>query len=176
MRRFARAPLRGTFPEDGDAMSFLDKMRQKAEELDLDTKARELADAAAKAAQQAREKAGEIAHEQRDKVEEVLDKAGRAIDDKTEGKYHDKVVKAKDTVVKGVDQLAQQRPIAPGEGAVDEPGPYFDPDAGAAPSEPVDEQVMTVEPAVGDEAVSGEDALPSEGPIAGRAGEGRSAP
>jgi ElaB/YqjD/DUF883 family membrane-anchored ribosome-binding protein len=161
-------------------MSFLDKIRQKAEELDLDTKARELADAAAKAAQQAKEKAGEIAHEQRGKVEEVLDKAGQAIDDKTEGKYHDKVVKAKDTVVKGVDKLAEQRVVDPGEDAVDEPGPYFDPDAGAAPSEIVDEQVMTVEPAVGDEAVSGEDALPAEppteGPIAGPAGEERAAP
>jgi hypothetical protein len=157
-------------------MSFLDRIRRKAEELDLDTKARELADAAAKAAQQAKEKAGEVAHEQRDKVEQVLDKAGQAIDDKTEGKYHDKVAKAKDTVVKGVDKLAEQRVVETAEGAVDEPGPYFDPDAGAAPSEAVDEQVMNVEPAVGDEAVSGEDALPSDGPIAGPADEGRTTP
>lgn len=154
-------------------MSFLDKIRRKADELELDKKAKELADAAAKAAQQAKEKAGEIAHEQRDKVEEVLDKAGQAIDERTEGKYHDKVTKAKESVVKGVDKLAEQRVPPPGESAVDEPGPYFDPDAGVAPTAgeaAVDDQVMTVEPAVGDEAVTGEDAMSAtEGPVAGPA-------
>ncbi|HET7398193.1 MAG TPA: Rv0909 family putative TA system antitoxin [Intrasporangium sp.] len=91
-------------------MSFFDKLKHKAEELDLPHKAEELADAAAKAAHQAREKAGELAHQNRDKVGEVLEKATKAIDEKTEGKYHDKVVKAKESVVKGVDKLAEQRP------------------------------------------------------------------
>lgn len=160
-------------------MAFLDKIKRKADELELDKKARELADAATKAAQQAREKAGEIAHEQRGKVEEVLDKAGQAIDDKTEGKYHDKVARAKESVVKGVDKLAEQRVRVPGEDAVDEPGPYFDPDAGVAPAsdQPVmDEQVMTVEPATGDETVAGAEALRTEGPIAGPAEDGPAGP
>jgi membrane protein involved in colicin uptake len=163
---------------DGDDMSFLDKLKQKAEDLELDKKAKELADAATKAAQQAKEKAGEIAHEQRDKVEEVLDKAGHAIDEKTEGKYHDKVVKAKESVVKGVDKLAEQRVAAPAEGAVDEPGPYFDPDAAASPAGPStagpvpDDQVMTVEPAVGDEAVTGDEAMPGTGPGTSASGDG----
>lgn len=151
-------------------MSFLDKIKQKAEELDLEQKAKDLADAAAKAAQQAKEKAGEIAHEQRDKVEEVLDKAGHAIDEKTEGKYHDKVVKAKDSVVKGVDKLAEQRVAAPGEGVTDEPGPYFDPDAGVAPAR-ADDTVMDVDAAAGDEVVADAEGLPQEGPIAGPADE-----
>ncbi len=138
-------------------MSFLDKIKQKAEELDLEKKAKDLADAAAKAAHQAKEKAGDIAHEQRDKVEGVLDKAGHAIDEKTEGKYHDKVVKAKDSVVKGVDKIAEQRAAAPGDGAVDEPGPYFDPNAG----------VMDVDPAAGDEVVPESDGWPQDGPVAG---------
>lgn len=157
-------------------MSFLDKIKQKAEDLDLETKAKELAEAAAKAAQQAKEKAGEIAHEQRDKVEEVLDKAGHAIDEKTEGKYHDKVAKAKDTVVKGVDKIAEQRVAAPGDGP--EAGPYFDADAdadaaptpaGGPDASGADETVMSVDPAVGDEAVSMDEGLPDDGPIAGPA-------
>lgn len=144
-------------------MSFLDKIRQKAEELDLETKAKDFADAAAKAAQQAREKAGEIAHDQRERVEEVLEKAGQAIDERTEGKYHDKVAKAKESVVKGVDKLAEQRPTGPGEGPVDEPGPYFDPDAGTASASgaggtapAADESTMSVDAAAGDEEVIAE--------------------
>ena len=68
-------------------MTFMDKLKSKADELDLQGKADRLADAATKAAQQTREKAGELADENRDKVERVLDKAGAAIDERTEGKY-----------------------------------------------------------------------------------------
>jgi len=91
-------------------MTFMDKLKSKAEQLDLQGKADRLADAATKAAQQAREKAGELADENRDKVESVLDKAGAAIDERTEGKYATKVARAKQQVSKGVDKLAQQRP------------------------------------------------------------------
>jgi MT0933-like antitoxin protein len=91
-------------------MTFMDKLKNKAEELDLKGKADRLADAATKAAQQSKEKAGELADENRDKVERVLDKAGAAIDERTEGKYATKVAKAKQQVNKGVDKLAEQRP------------------------------------------------------------------
>ncbi len=91
-------------------MTFMDKLKGKAEELDLQGKADRLADAATTAAQQAREKAGEVADENRDKVERVLDKAGAAIDGRTEGKYAIKVATAKQQVSKGVDKLAAQRP------------------------------------------------------------------
>ena len=91
-------------------MTFMDKLKNKAEELDLQGKADRLADAATKAAQQAKEKAGELADENRDKVEHVLDKAGAAIDERTDGKYAIKVARAKQQVSKGVDKLAEQRP------------------------------------------------------------------
>lgn len=74
-------------------MTFMDKLKSKAEELDLQGKADRLADAASKAAQQAKEKAGELADENRDKVAGVLDKAGAAIDERTEGKYAAKVAR-----------------------------------------------------------------------------------
>jgi hypothetical protein len=91
-------------------MTFMDKLKSKAEELDLQGRSARLGDAATKAAQQAREKAGELADENRDKVERVLDKTGAAIDERTEGKYAVKVARARQQVRKGVDKLAEQRP------------------------------------------------------------------
>jgi len=91
-------------------MTFMDRLKRRAEELDLQGRADQLAEAAAKAAHQAKDKAAELADENRDKVGNVLDKAGAAIDERTQGKYADKVAKAKVQVAKGVDKLAEQRP------------------------------------------------------------------
>lgn len=98
-------------------MSFLDKLKHKAEELDLPTKANQLADQAKEAAQQAKEKAGELAHENRGRIEDLADKAGHAIDERTGGKYADKIAKAKEQVTRGVDKVAEGRPVR------DVPGP-----------------------------------------------------
>ncbi len=91
-------------------MTFMDRLKRRADELDLQGKADQLADAAAKAAHRAKDRAAELADENRDKVGGVLDKAGAAIDERTQGKYADKVAKAKQQVAKGVDRLAEQRP------------------------------------------------------------------
>ncbi len=90
-------------------MTFMDRLKQRAEELDLQHKADQFADAATKAAHEARERVGELAHENRAKVAEVVEKAGAAVDERTDGKYADKVAKAKQQVAKGVDKLAEQR-------------------------------------------------------------------
>ncbi len=92
-------------------MTFMDKLKRRAEELDLQRKADQLAVAATKAAKQAKEKAAELADENRDKLGPVLDKAGAAIDQRTQGKYADRVAKAKVQVAKGVDKLADQRTV-----------------------------------------------------------------
>ena len=76
-------------------MSFLDKMKKKAEELELDKKAKDLQEAATTAAKQAREKAGDFTAENRNKIDGYVEKAATTIDAKTEGKYADKVAKAK---------------------------------------------------------------------------------
>ena len=62
------------------------------------------------AAQQAKEKAGQLAHDNRDKLAGALGKLTGAIDKKTQGKYHDKLAKAQDAALKGADKLAEQRP------------------------------------------------------------------
>lgn len=89
--------------------SFFDKLMDKAEELELQRKAEDLVDAAAKLATQAVEKAGDLAHENRDKVEGMLDKAAAKVDEQTDGRYADKVAKARTQVSHGVDKLAEQR-------------------------------------------------------------------
>jgi hypothetical protein len=121
-------------------MSFLDKLKKKAEDLDLETKARQLQESAAAAAKTAREKAGEFAAENREKIDGYVETASTKIDEKTEGKYHDKVAKVKVQVAKGVDKVAEGHSsaatatgAAAAAGAVDVTGDPFpvDPDSPA---------------------------------------------
>ncbi len=94
-------------------MSFMDKMKAKAEEWDVQGKAEKLAAEVDKVAHEAKDKAATYADENRDKVASGLDKAGAKIDERTKGQYADKIVKAKEQVAKGVDKLAEQRPGGP---------------------------------------------------------------
>ncbi|WP_374971161.1 Rv0909 family putative TA system antitoxin [Terrabacter sp. BE26] len=134
-------------------MSFLDKLRKKAEELDLETKARQLQEAATHAAQQAREKAGEFTAEHREQIDGYVETAGAKIDEKTDHRYADQIAKVTQQLEHGVDLVADGYGPAAGTatatgaaaaagaatGAGDEPFPT-DPDApgpvSAGPLEP----------------------------------------
>ena len=94
-------------------MSFMDKLKKKAEELDLETKAKQLQDAATQAAKQAREKAGDFAAENRGKIDGYVETATTKIDAKTDGKYADKVAKVREHVDRGVDKVAEGRTSGP---------------------------------------------------------------
>jgi hypothetical protein len=94
-------------------MSFMDKLKKKAEELDLETKARHLQDAATQAAKQAREKAGDYAAQNREKIDGYVETATSKIDEKTEGKYADKVAKVRQHVDRGVDKVAEGHTSGP---------------------------------------------------------------
>jgi hypothetical protein len=94
-------------------MSFMDKLKKKAEELDLETKAKHLQDAATQAAKQAREKAGDYAAQNRGKIDGYVETATTKIDEKTEGKYADKVAKVREHVDRGVDKVAEGRTSGP---------------------------------------------------------------
>ncbi len=87
-------------------------LKTKLDELELERRIDELTVATEKAVKRAIEHAGELAHDNRDKVATLLDKAGTAIDQRTEGKYHDTVGKVRAQVVTGVDKLATKRPAA----------------------------------------------------------------
>src|SRR3954462_1008360 len=88
-------------------MSFMDKLRMKAEELGLETKAKDLQEATLQAAKQAREKAGDFTVENREKIDGYVETATTKIDEKTEGKYADKLAKVKVHVGRGVDKVAE---------------------------------------------------------------------
>lgn len=90
--------------------TIFDKLAEKADELELQRKAEEFVDAATKAAHAAVEKVGAYTHENREKVEGLLDKAAAKVDESTDGKYADKVAKARTQASKGVAKLAEQRP------------------------------------------------------------------
>lgn len=94
-------------------MSFMDKLKKKAEELDLETKAKHLQEAATQAAKQAREKAGDYAAQNREKIDGYVETATTKIDEKTEGKYADKVAKVREQVDRGVDKVAEGHTSGP---------------------------------------------------------------
>jgi hypothetical protein len=98
----------------GTNMSFLDnvvhKVKIKADEWEVQAKTEKLVAEVERAAHQAKDKAAEYADDHRDQVREALDKAGAKIDERTEGKYADRISKAKVSVFKGVEKLAEQRP------------------------------------------------------------------
>lgn len=78
-------------------MGFIDKIKAKATELGLDEKA-----------QLAKEKAVAAADGNRDKIAGAVSKAGDAVNEKTGGKYADKVAKAQGAAMSGVDKVAAQ--------------------------------------------------------------------
>lgn len=80
------------------------------------------------AAAKARRTAGEATDANRSKIDAALDKAGRAVDARTDGKYADKVAKARSAAGKGVDFVAKQRttevPPRPGSATPPPAGGY----------------------------------------------------
>lgn len=97
--------------------NFLDNLAQKADELQIKDKAKDLADATAKLAQTAFEQARGYASENRDKVEGFLDKAAAKVDEQTDGKYHDKVAKARESASSGFQKFADSHGAAGAGGA-----------------------------------------------------------
>ncbi len=99
-------------------------LKAKLDELDLDRRLDELTVATEKAVKRAVEQAGELAHDNRDKVSALLDKAGAALDQRTEGRYAAQFGKVREQVVVGVDKLAAKRPAHPHtSGAAQTPRP-----------------------------------------------------
>ena len=128
-------------------MSFLDKLKRKAEELDLDTKARQLQEAATQAAKQAQQKAGEFTTENREKIDGYVDAASSTIDEKTHGKYADTVAKVRAGVDKGIDKVAEGGAAAGATGAAAAAGAT---DAGPFPTDPGAPTLDATGPAVAD--------------------------
>ncbi len=131
-------------PSEGDLMTATDQLRAalrdleaKARELELDKKLETFADQADHYLREAAVKAGDYAHDNRDRVEETLDKAGAKVEEKTDGKYTRYVEKLRTGVLVGVDWVAQQRESTSTPSWSDGTRWGHEPDAGAAPTDDV---------------------------------------
>ena len=107
-------------------------LEAKARELELEKKLEAFADQADHYLREAAVKAGDYAHDNRDRVEEALDRAGSKVAEKTEGKYSRYVDKLKTGVLVGVDWVAEQRESSSTPSWAQDTRWGSEPDAGAA--------------------------------------------
>jgi VIT1/CCC1 family predicted Fe2+/Mn2+ transporter len=90
-------------------VTFNEQMKQKADEVNLQGKAKDLGDALVEVAKAALGLAAGYASENREKVDGMLDKAAQTIDERTGGKHAESVTKVRAQVDKGIDKLVEQR-------------------------------------------------------------------
>lgn len=95
-------------------MSFSEQMRQKAEEVRLQAKAKDFGDAVAQMVKATVEIAAGYASQNREKVDGMLDKAEVTIVDRTGAKHADKVAKVRGKVDQGIDKLVEHGGTKPG--------------------------------------------------------------
>ncbi|MFL6168986.1 MAG: Rv0909 family putative TA system antitoxin [Ornithinibacter sp.] len=141
-------------------------LEAKARELELDKKLESFADQVDHYLHEAAVKAGDYAHDNRDRVEETLDKAGAKVDEKTDGKYTRYVEKLRTGVLVGVDWVAQQRESSSTPEWAQGTRWGGEPDAAAAPQDDVPPTAPT--PSAGS-ADSADVATPADTPPAGSA-------
>lgn len=67
----------------------------------------------------ARDKVGELAHQHGDKIDHGLDKAARTVDEKTKGKYSEKIESGTRKAKEAVERLSHKQEEKPGETAPD---------------------------------------------------------
>lgn len=90
-------------------MNVNDQLKAKIDEIDVDAKITQLTETATALLATVKEQAASLVGENRTKVDEIIEKATAVLDEKTEGKYHDKVEKAKASFASGLDKLEDSR-------------------------------------------------------------------
>jgi hypothetical protein len=83
-------------------------LKQKIDELDLDRRLNTLADQAEHAVNAVIDTASDYAYEHRDDVDRLLTKVSASIDERTDGKYADKVTRVREQLDRGVSRLAER--------------------------------------------------------------------
>ena len=91
-------------------MTFGEQIKHKADEVNLQGKAKDFGDAVVEVAKAALGLAAGYAAENREKVDGALNKATQTIDEKTGGKHADTVTKVRAQVDKGIDKLVEHKP------------------------------------------------------------------
>lgn len=99
-------------------MSFLDRARQ--------------------AFGQARNRAGRLADEHGDRIDEALNKGSSFLDERTKGKYAGRIQQAREGAKDAADRLAEQRHAAPPASKPPEPASHVEAPEPIEPPEPID--------------------------------------
>ena len=107
-------------------------------------------DKAKDALNQAKDKAADLAEQHGDKIDKAIDKSGDFIDQKTKGKYSDKIDSAQASARNAADKLAQDNDDAtpPPAAAVPDPAAPVPTPPPAPPVRPADEGGPSVRPSV----------------------------
>ncbi len=100
-------------------MSFGDQMKQKADEVHLQDKAKDLGDAVAEVVKAAVGMASTYAAENRPKVDGMLDKAESKIGEKAGPKHAETIAKARSKVDQGLDKVSEKAAETDGPTAAD---------------------------------------------------------
>jgi len=85
-------------------------LKQMIDEYDLDRRFNEFTEHAEQAVRRTLDTAADYAHEHQDDVDRLLTYLSTTIDERTEGKYADKVTKVREQLDRGVELLAERRP------------------------------------------------------------------
>ncbi len=93
-----------------------DNLKKTIDDLELDRRLQQLGEFAQKTVADVKAQAGSLAHDKRGRVDELLARATDALDQRTDGKYHDKAVKFSAAVGGVVDKVAEGRPATGGGG------------------------------------------------------------
>lgn len=118
-------------------MTFGEQMKHKADEVNLQGKAKDFGDAVVEVLKAALGLAAGYAAENREKVDGALDKAAQTIEQKTGGKHAETVTKVRAQVDKGIDKLVEQKPQPATPPVPDDTFSAFDEGApSASPSQP----------------------------------------
>ncbi len=86
-----------------------DSIKQFLDDLEIERHVTEATGLAEDTVVKALEKVGDFAHDHEDGLEEWLDKAGTAIDERTEGRYSEAWDKVRDGITTAWAKLAEQR-------------------------------------------------------------------
>lgn len=97
-----------------------DRIKARLEELDVEGHLGELVGQTGEAVSRGVARAGELAHQHREQIDGLLDRASGRLDLRTDGRFADRISRARTSLDRGVDRIEQRRP---------EPAPEHDPEA-----------------------------------------------
>ncbi len=83
-------------------------LKQTIDAIDLDRRLNELTEQAEQVAKKALDSAAGYAREHRDDVDRLLTKVSTTIDERTDGKYADRLTEVRQRVERGVSRLAER--------------------------------------------------------------------